>query len=105
MKVKLIILWMLLFCITSQIYCWVWVNGYYRTDGTYVRPHYRSYPDGIPYNNWSFPGNINLYTGEIATGNIDTYLSNYYKLPRFNYNYFYSPKLPGCRSYNYFKIK
>ena len=54
------------------------VKGYYRKDGTYVQPHYRSNPDGNPYNNWSFPGNINPFTGKVAPGNPDTYLKNYY---------------------------
>lgn len=57
----------------------VWVSGYSRKDGTYVMGHWRSSPDGNPYNNWSFPGNINPYTGKIATGNPETYLKNYYK--------------------------
>lgn len=56
----------------------VYVHGYYRSNGTYVQPHYRSNPDGNPYNNWSYPGNTNPYTGETATGNPDTYLNNYY---------------------------
>lgn len=56
----------------------VWVDGYYRNNGTYVRGHYRSSPDGNPYTNWSFPGNTNPYTGETATGNPSTYLDNYY---------------------------
>ena len=56
----------------------VWVNGYTRKDGTYVQGHYRSSPDGNPYNNWSFPGNINPYTGRIASGNPEIYLKNYY---------------------------
>ena len=30
----------------------VWVNGYYRSDGTYVRPHYQSRPDGQRWNNY-----------------------------------------------------
>jgi len=30
----------------------VWVDGYYRSDGTYVRGHYRSSPDGIKSNNY-----------------------------------------------------
>ena len=30
----------------------VFVPGYLRRDGTYVQPHYRSYPDGNPYNNY-----------------------------------------------------
>src|SRR5213594_4676703 len=54
------------------------VRGYYRRDGTYVQPHYRSHPDGNPYNNWSFPGNVNPYTGHVAPGNPDTYLYDYY---------------------------
>ena len=55
-----------------------WVRGYYRGDGTYVRPHYRTNPDGNPYNNYSFPGNYNPNTGKITPGNPDTYLNRYY---------------------------
>lgn len=55
----------------------VYVKGYYRKDGTYVAPHYRSNPDGNPYNNWSYPGNTNPHTGDTATGNTNTYLENY----------------------------
>jgi hypothetical protein len=55
----------------------VYVNGYQRRDGTYVQPHMRSAPDGNPYNNYSFPGNVNPYTGKVAPGNPDTYLRNY----------------------------
>lgn len=65
------------------------VRGYYRKDGTYVRPHYRSNPDGNPYNNWSYPGNTNPYTGRTATGNSSTYLANYYKVSR-GYNRTYN---------------
>lgn len=31
----------------------VYVRGYFRRDGTYVQPHYRSSPDGIIWNNYS----------------------------------------------------
>lgn len=31
----------------------VHVRGHYRSNGTYVQPHYRSSPDGNPYNNYS----------------------------------------------------
>lgn len=55
----------------------VYVRGYRRKDGTYVRPHYRSRPDGNLYNNFLFPGNVNPYTGKVAPGNPDTYLRNY----------------------------
>jgi hypothetical protein len=56
----------------------VFVNGYFRSDGTYVKPHYRTYPDKNPYNNYSFPGNYNPHTGKIAPGNPSTYLERYY---------------------------
>ena len=54
------------------------VDGYYRQNGTYVQPHMRSAPDSNPYNNWSYPGNTNPYTGQQATGRPETYLNNYY---------------------------
>ena len=69
-----------------------WVSGYYRKDGTYVQPHYRTNPDGNPYNNYSFPGNYNPNTGRITPGNPDTYLKRYYNHPHQSpytpYNYF-----------------
>lgn len=46
-----------------------YVHGYYRSNGTYVAPHYRSAPDGNPYNNWSTLGNVNPYTGQAGTKN------------------------------------
>jgi hypothetical protein len=51
----------------------VWVNGYYRSDGTYVRGHYRSAPDGNSWNNYSTKGNTNPYTGK--RGYVDPYRS------------------------------
>lgn len=41
-----------------------WVNGYYRSNGTYVQGHMQTNPDGNPYNNWSTRGNVNPYTGQ-----------------------------------------
>ena len=58
-----------------------WVKGYYRKNGTYVQPHYRTNPDGNPYNNYSFPGNYNPNTGRITPGNPNTYLDRYYNRP------------------------
>ena len=75
---KHIILFFFLLHFLSDVVAQVHVQGYYRRDGTYVQPHYRSNPDGNPYNNWSYPGNVNPYTGKVATGNPDTYLKNYY---------------------------
>ena len=75
------------------------VRGYYRKDGTYVRPHYRTAPDGNPYNNYSFPGNYNPNTGKVTTGNPSTYLKRYYNrssstsssVPTYNQSYRLKP--------------
>src|SRR2546426_2161999 len=40
-----------------------YVRPYVRKDGTFVSGHYRTYPDGNFYNNWSTSGNINPFTG------------------------------------------
>lgn len=32
----------------------VFVNGYFRSNGTYVESHYRTNPDGIKWNNYSY---------------------------------------------------
>jgi hypothetical protein len=45
----------------------VYVHGYTTKNGTYVAPHYRSAPDGNPYNNYSTRGNVNPYTGQVGT--------------------------------------
>ena len=34
----------------------VHVQGYYRSNGTYVQPYVRSAPDGLPYNNYGRGG-------------------------------------------------
>ena len=46
-----------------------YVQGYQRSDGTYVQPHYRSDPDSSTANNWSTKGNVNPYTGKEGTQN------------------------------------
>jgi opacity protein-like surface antigen len=44
-----------------------YVQGYHRSDGTYVAPHYRSAPDSTPNNNWSTIPNVNPHTGQPGT--------------------------------------
>ena len=46
-----------------------YVSGYYRSDGTYVAPHYRSSPNSTKSDNWSQSGNVNPYTGKRGTLN------------------------------------
>jgi len=91
MKIKpiLFIVIFFTFLFSINLTAQVKVKGYYKKDGTYVQPHYRSSPDGNPYNNYSYPGNTNPYTGKTATGNEDTYLNNYYN-NNSNYNYEYN---------------
>lgn len=42
----------------------VWVNGYFRRDGTFVKGHCRSKANGLCYDNYSSVGNINPNTGQ-----------------------------------------
>lgn len=51
----------------------VYVRGHYRSNGTYVQPHYRSAPDGNFWNNWSTYPNLNLYTGKSGTRRAPNY--------------------------------
>jgi hypothetical protein len=54
------------------------VRGYFRSNGTYVQPHYRSNPDGNFYNNWSTYPNVNPYTGSTGTRLTPSNSSSYY---------------------------
>jgi len=54
-----------------------WVNGYMKSNGTYVPGHYRSSSDSTINNNWSTQGNVNPYTGKIDTRNPSSYGDNF----------------------------
>lgn len=43
-----------LFGMVSDAHALVSVRGYTRSNGTYVAPHFRTNPDGNPYNNFSY---------------------------------------------------
>jgi hypothetical protein len=47
----------------------VYVQGYTRSDGTYVAPYHRTSPDSSLFNNYSTQGNVNPYTGQMGTVN------------------------------------
>jgi hypothetical protein len=68
---------LLFLAIVSVAHGQVWVDPYVRKDGTQTQGHYRSNSDQNPYNNWSFPGNTNPYTGNQATGDPNRYLEQY----------------------------
>ena len=48
----------------SVAYADQWVNGHYRSNGTYVDGHYRSSPNQYKRDNYSTWGNRNPYTGQ-----------------------------------------
>ena len=56
----------ILILITSS-FADTYVRGYYKSNGTYVQPHYRSSPNSTTSDNWSTYGNTNPYTGERGT--------------------------------------
>lgn len=45
------------------------VNGYFRSNGAYVAPHYRTSPNSTIFDNYSTQYNINPYTGRVGTVN------------------------------------
>ena len=58
-----------IYSVSFGLFADVHVSGYYRKDGTYVRPHYRSSPDGITSNNYSARGisKVHSYCGSHGT--------------------------------------
>lgn len=59
--------------ITFSLNADTYVGGYHRSDGSYVEPHMRSDANETPLDNWSTKGNVNPYTGEEGTRNINPY--------------------------------
>ena len=43
------------------------VNGYTRKNGTYVQPYYKTSPNSVRYDNYSYKGNYNPYSGKTGT--------------------------------------
>jgi len=83
----------------SVAYADVWVNGYFRSDGTYVSGYYRSDPDGSFYNNWSYSGNTNPYTRAIGTKSYSPIYPSYQGY--YDYDWSYSPSYSYSYSYDY----
>lgn len=55
------------------------VNGYYKSNGKYVEPHYRSNPNKTTDDNWSTKGNQNPYTGVKGTKEPNNYTNPYHR--------------------------
>lgn len=93
----------------------VWVNGYTRSDGTYVRGHYRSEPNGLKYDNYSWSSGDDLYNSSYYSSGYNsnwytpsyTWDSDYYTGYNYNsslgssYNNPYATSYSGLSDYSY----
>lgn len=77
MKTILIALVMLLVCLSATAFADQYVRGYFRQNGTYVQPYWRTTPNSNLYDNYSTKGNVNPYTGQRG-------YENPYKYPSYN---------------------
>jgi len=96
-KFLIALLVILVFSLSLTAWADVWVNGYTRSNGTYVQGHYRSDPNNTVTDNYSFYGNRNPHTGAIGS-------NRYYSAPSSPYyNPFrsYVSPYPSYNSYGY----
>ena len=63
----IVLLFSILF--TTSVLADSFVSGYFKRNGIYVQPHFRSSPDISTFNNYNSWGNINPYTGKWGTSN------------------------------------
>jgi len=64
---KLILSIVLLSTMLSTVVMAKYVNGYTKSNGTYVEGYYRSNANSTQYDNYSTSGNSNPYTGKVGT--------------------------------------
>jgi hypothetical protein len=64
MRTLFIVLSFLFISIISYGQSTIWVDGYYRPNGTYVPGHYRQTPNKTNHDNWSTITLFNPYTSE-----------------------------------------
>ena len=56
-----------IFAQSQEVKAGNYVSGYFRSNGTYVAPHYRSSANSNFYDNYSTKPNVNPYTGKTGT--------------------------------------
>ncbi|MDO8269117.1 MAG: hypothetical protein Q7T54_00410 [Candidatus Levybacteria bacterium] len=98
---KLILSFLLLFVFlfsATQSFAYVTVKGYYRSNGTYVRPHVRSNPNGIKYDNYGYQGG-SRYNSSFYDSNY----SNTWRTPSYytDNDYYTGKSLYNSNNYNY----
>lgn len=82
---KVFLLFVFLFA-AANTFSQVYVSGYTKSNGTYVKPYYRTSPNHTRNDNYSTKGNINPYTGEYGTKPRDygsTYITPSYTNPSY----------------------
>ncbi len=94
MKNFLFLVAFLFFSVVS--FAQVSVRGYYRSNGTYVQPHQRTYPNATRDDNYSTIGNTNPYTGRAGTQPRDGY-----KTTRSSYSSSYATPTYTCTAPTY----
>ena len=67
--------------LSGMAYADQYVNGYTRSNGTYVQPHYQTDPNNSRFDNYSSKGNVNPYTGQAGT--VDPYRQPTYTTPSY----------------------
>lgn len=60
------------------------VNGYFRSNGTYVAPHYRTPANGTPYDNLSYRGYPSQQPGYVSPRSYGNDFSTPQPMPRFD---------------------
>ena len=60
------------------------VNGYFRSNGTYVAPHYRTPANGTPYDNLSYRGYPSQQPGYVSPRSYDSGYSTPVRQPRYD---------------------
>jgi hypothetical protein len=66
-KFGILLMLCVLMVLPQAVDAYVNVRGYFRSDGTYVRPHVRSNPNGLKYDNYSWTQNQGLYNKTYGT--------------------------------------
>jgi len=74
---KILLPVLLLSLFSMSVMADTFVRGHFRSNGTYVTPHYRSNSNKTKLDNFSTKGNFNPYTGKKGTKKIKTFSYEY----------------------------
>lgn len=82
----------------------VWVDGYTRSNGTYVSGYYRSEPNGLKYDNYSWSSGDELYNDSYYDTGRDSswYTPSYTWDSDYYYGYNYNSNTLGSDYNNYY---